>query len=89
MTRDSAFRALRTFIISFFALWIPLLIGFLQELTNWANGHGRTPFPDMSALKYGAVSAACAAVIALINWLWNAIEDGLGKGMLRPVPPKK
>lgn len=88
MTRDSALRALRTFIISFLALWIPYLIGFLNDLANWANGNDKAPFPDISALGEAGVSAAAAALIALINLVWNAVEDGVGRGMFRAVPPR-
>lgn len=89
MTRDSVFRAVRTFIITFFALWIPALIGFLGEVTDWANGgDGGPAFPHLDTLGKAAVSAACAAIVAIVNLLWNAAEDGLGKGMLRAVPPR-
>lgn len=89
MTRDSAMRALRTFIISFLALFIPALLGWLNDLLNWANGTGEgQPFPSYDTLAKAAISAAAAALIALVNWLWNAVEDNLGKGMLRSVPPK-
>lgn len=88
MTRDAAMRALRTFIIAFLALFIPALLGWLQALMNWANGDGSEPFPSYDTLQKAAVSAAVAALIGLVNWVWNAVEDNLGKGMLRTPPPK-
>lgn len=88
MTRDAVRRALRTFIITTLALFIPGLLGWLNDLTSWAKGEGSTPFPDAHGLVYLAVSAIVAGVIALINLLWNVIEDALGKGMLRTVPAK-
>ena len=88
MTRDSATRALRTFIIAFLALFIPFLLGWLQDLLNWANGNENQPFPSYDVLTKAAISATASGLIALVNWGWNAVEDGLGKGMLRSVPPR-
>jgi hypothetical protein len=88
MTRDSAMRALRTFIISFLALFIPALLGWLNDLLNWANGDEGQPFPSYDTLAKAAISAVAAALIALVNWLWNATEDNIGKGMLRQVPAR-
>lgn len=88
MTRDSLRRALRTFIITTLALFVPGLLGWLNELTAWARGEGSTPFPDAHGLAYLGVSAIVAGVIALVNLLWNAIEDAYGRGLLRAVPPR-
>lgn len=88
MTRDSIKRAVRTFIITTLALFIPGLLGWLNELTQWAADQGQRPFPDGHGLLYLATSALVAGVVALINLLWNAVEDGVGKGLLRSVPPK-
>lgn len=88
MTRDSLRRALRTFVITTVALFIPGLLGWLNELTAWARGEGSTPFPDAHGLAYLAVSAIVAGVIALVNLGWNAIEDATGKGFLRNPPAR-
>jgi hypothetical protein len=88
MNKDSLFRVIRTFIIAFLGIWLPLLLGWLQDLADWANSDGQQPFPDMSALYYGGVSAAVAAFVAILNLIWNLTEDSIGKGMLRPVPDK-
>jgi predicted secreted protein len=88
MTRDAVRRALRTFIITTLALFVPGLLGWLNALTEWARGEGSTPFPDAHGLAYLAVSAITAGVVALINLLWNVVEDALGKGLLRTVPSK-
>ena len=86
MSSDSARRALRTFIITTLALFIPGLLGWLNELTEWARAEGSTPFPDAHGLAYLGVSAIVAGVIALVNLLWNAVEDKAGAGMLRDIP---
>lgn len=86
MTRDSVRRALRTFVITTLALFIPGLLGWLNDLTAWARGQGSTPFPDAHGLLFLAVSAITAGVVALVNLVWNIVEDATGKGMLRTVP---
>lgn len=81
-------RAIRTFLITTLALFIPGLLGWLNDLTSWAAGHGQTPFPDGSNLVYLATSAIVAGVVAVINLIWNLIENQAGAGVLRDVPPK-
>lgn len=88
MTSESIRRALRTFVITTLALFLPGLFGWLNALTEWARSEGGTPFPDAKGLAYLAVSAIVAGVVALINLLWNTVEDVSGKGFLRDVPPK-
>lgn len=88
MTRESVRRALRTFIITTLALFVPGLLGWLHELTAWANAEGERPFPDGHGLAYLGVSAVVAGVVAVINLAWNAVEDASGHGMLRAVPAR-
>lgn len=88
MTRDAVRRALRTFLITTLALFVPGLLGWLNDLTQWASSEGQRPFPDGHGLVYLAVSAIVAGVVAVINLLWNVIEDAAGKGLLRNVPPR-
>lgn len=88
MTRDAVRRAIRTFVITTLALFIPGLLGWLNALTDWARSEGQRPFPDGHGLAYLGVSAITAGVVALINLAWNAVEDAAGKGMLREVPAK-
>ena len=64
MTRDSVRRALRTFVITTLALFIPGLLGWLNELTAWANSAGERPFPDGHGLAFLGVSAIVAGVVA-------------------------
>lgn len=85
MSRESVRRALRTFIITTIGLFIPGLLGWLNDLTSWARGEGSTPFPDAHGLAYLGVSAIVAGVVAVVNLLWNAVEDATGKGLLRSV----
>jgi hypothetical protein len=79
--------AIRTFVVTTLALFIPGLLGWLNALTEWARGEGSTPFPDAHGLAYLGVSAITAGVVALVQLAWNAVEDASGKGFLRTVPP--
>jgi hypothetical protein len=88
MTVDSIRRAIRTFLIATLALFLPGLLGWLNALTEWARGEGSTPFPDAHGLAYLGVAAITAGVIAIVNLLWNAVENGIGHGLLRDVPPR-
>lgn len=87
MSRDSVRRAIRTFVITTLALFIPGLLGFLNAITEWARGEGSTPFPDARGLAFLGVSALVAGVIAIINLVWNVVEDASGHGFLRETPP--
>ena len=87
MTRDSLRRAIRTFLIATLALFLPGLLGWLNALTEWARGEGSTPFPDAHGLAYLGVSAITAGVIGVVNLIWTVVEDAMGKGLLRDVPP--
>jgi TRAP-type C4-dicarboxylate transport system permease small subunit len=83
VTKDSARRALRTWLISTLALFIPGLLGWLHALTQWAADQGSTPFPDARGLLFLFVSAVVGGVIALVNLLWNWVEDATGRHLLR------
>jgi len=86
--KDSVRRAIRTFVITTLGLWIPGLLGWLNDLTQWARDEGSTPFPDAHGLVYLAVAAITAGVVSLVNLLWNWVEDAAGRGFLRDIPPK-
>lgn len=83
MTSDAVRRAIRTFVITTLALFVPGLLGWLNELTQWASSEGQRPFPDGQGLAYLGVSAIVAGVVAVINLAWNVVEDATGKGLLR------
>lgn len=84
MTTDSLKRALRVFLKSALALFVPGLLGWLNDLTSWAKGEGATPFPDAHGLAYLGVTAITAGVIALVSLVWDAIENATGVTVLRP-----
>jgi len=86
MSRDSVRRAIRTFLQTALALFIPGLLGWLNDLTAWARDQGQAPFPDGKGLAYLGVVAIVAGVVGLVNLLWNLVEDAAGKGFLRNPP---
>jgi len=88
MTGESVRRALRTFLITTIALFVPGLLGWLNEVTKWARDEGSTPFPDGRGLAFLGVSAIVAGVVAVVNLLWNVIEDASGHAVLRDVPDR-
>lgn len=85
LSRESLRRVVRTFVTAFLGLFLPGLVGFLNAVTEWASSRGQDPFPDASNLTYVTVSALAAATIALVQLIWNAVEDVLGHGFLREV----
>lgn len=83
ITGDSIKRVVRTFGITVVVLFVPGLLGWINDVTDWAKGQGSTPFPDAHGLAYLGVSAITAAFVAAGNLVLNAIEDATGKGILR------
>lgn len=80
---ESAKRAIRTFVISTLTLFVPGLLGWLNEVTKWARAEGDVPFPDGRGLAFLGVAAIVGGAIALVNLIWNWIEDSSGHGFLR------
>lgn len=76
---DALRRAIRTFVQTFLGLFLIRLVGFLNQLAEWAGcseaGAEACAFPDITSLGYAAVAAGSAAVVAVISWLQNALED--------------
>lgn len=87
ISKSSVKRAVRTFVITTLALFIPGLLGWLNDLTVWAADQGSTPFPDAVGLAYLAVSAITGGVVGVVQLIWNYVEDITGKGFLRDMTP--
>lgn len=90
MTKDAFIRAARTALWSFIGLFGMSLVGFLQQVIEWANAGGEVAFPSVSVLGFAAISAAVSAIIGLVSFVANAAEDARGSdGLLhakaRPV----
>lgn len=88
ISRDNLKRAARTFVIAFLGIAVPGFLGFMKAVTDWASASGQKPFPDAHNLTYLLVSAVSAAMIAVVNVVWVAVEDATGKGLLRTPAPK-
>lgn len=80
---------MRTFLQTFVALTIPGVLGFLADLTGWANSHGQLPFPDYENLSYLLVTATTSALVAVVTALWTKTEDVSGHALLRTLPASK
>lgn len=76
-------RALRGAGMTFLGLFVPGLLGWLNQLTGWAPG---VPFPDLHPLGALFVSSLLAAVVGLVNLVVNALETATGVAVLRTVP---
>jgi hypothetical protein len=84
---DSLNRVVRTFLIAFFAVAIPGSLDWLHDLTAWANDGGQAAFPNAHSLAFLGLSAVLAGVIAALNFVVVLLENWLGHGFLRAVPP--
>lgn len=82
-------RAARTYVFAFLGTALPGVLGWLNDLTQWAADQGQTPLPDARSLAYLGVAAISAGFIALINGLWVAGEEATGRGFLRTVDKPK
>lgn len=80
----------RTFVQSFLGIFLISLSAWLLDVVSWAQGG--VAFPHTDTLAKAAISATAAAVIAVISFVQNSMENKAGKvtpGMPRPVldPP--
>ena len=63
-------------------LWIPGLLGWIHEVTQWAEQRGAPAFPDPSNLAYLFVAALTGAFPAAIAGIVRLIENLSGKSLL-------
>lgn len=91
---DAGKAALRVWVFTTIGLWIPGLLGWINEVTNWANQKGAPPFPDPSNVAFLFVAALTAAFPAAVAGLWRYVENlsghsvGRASGPLPPAPPE-
>lgn len=76
--------ALYTFLWTFIGLFGVTLLGWFQVVGEWASKHGHEPFPDVSVLGYGLVSAAGAAAAGLVAFIVRFAQT---KNVLPGEPP--
>lgn len=82
---NSAKAGLWSGLFSFLTLFSVTLLGWLQDVVQWASDSGVAEFPTLSVLGYGFVSAAAAAMIGLVNFGFRFIQ---GSSSLPGGPPK-
>jgi len=68
-----------TFLFSFVALFGMSLVGFIQEVADWASSSGAEPLPGLSSVGYAAVAAVASAGIGLVNFVVRLAQS---KGVL-------
>lgn len=93
--RDALLAALRVWVFTTIGLWIPGLLGWINEVTKWADQKGAPPFPDPSNLGYLFVAALTAAFPAAVAGVVRLVENATGHNVLprasgptpTPTPP--
>lgn len=83
--RNAVRSAWRTFLQSFAGLFLISAAGWLQDVTAWATDDGLS-FPDAKVLVKAAIAAGAAAIIAVIAFIQNGVENSTGKSL--PLAPK-
>lgn len=67
--------AVSTAFFTFLGLFGMAVLGFIQQVIDWANAGGVTVFPDVSVLGKAAVSAGLAAAVGLVNFAWRWLQS--------------
>lgn len=87
---------LRVWLFATLGLFLPGLLGWINEVTRWARDNGTTPFPDAHGLAFlvvAAISGAFPAAIAgLVRWAENTwgftiLPRAAGPGTTPQPPP--
>lgn len=86
---DSIKAGLYTAAFSFVTLFGLSLLGWLNDVVEWASSEGTTVFPDASGLAKAAASAATASLIGVVNAVVRWAQDRTGIGPETPdyTPP--
>jgi hypothetical protein len=80
--KDALKSAALVWLFTTVGLWIPGLLGWISEVTKWADQKGAPPFPDPSNLGYLFVAALTAAFPAAVAGLVRFVENASGKALL-------
>lgn len=68
--------ALWTTLFTFIGLFSASVVGWVQDVAEWAStGGGVEVFPDVTVVGKAAVSAAGAAFVGLVNWTWRKMQS--------------
>lgn len=86
--KDAAVSFFRVWVITTLGLWIPGLLGWIHEVSEWASQNGAPPFPDPTNLWFLFVAALTAAFPAAIAAIVRLLENGFDVKLLpRPAGP--
>lgn len=80
--KDAALAALRVWVFTTIGLWIPGLLGWVNEVSSWASQKGAPPFPDPSNLAFLFVAALTAAFPAAVAGVVRLFENASGQNLL-------
>lgn len=80
--RDAAKSAALVWLFTTVGLWIPGLLGWVNEVSSWAAQKGAPPFPDPSNLGFLFVAALTAAFPAAVAGLVRYFENASGMTLL-------
>jgi hypothetical protein len=73
--RDALKSAALVWLFTTVGLWIPGLLGWINEVTKWADAKGAPAFPDPSNLAYLFIAALTAAFPAAVAGIVRLIEN--------------
>ena len=80
--KDALKSAVLVWLFTTVGLFLPGMLGWINEVTQWAAQKGAPPFPDPSNLGYLFVAAITAAFPAAVAGLVRYIENFTGKTLL-------
>jgi hypothetical protein len=80
--KDASKSMLRVWVFTTVGLWIPGLLGWINEVTKWADQKGAPPFPDPSNLGFLFVAALTAAFPAAVAGIVRYVENYSGRSAL-------
>lgn len=91
---DALKSALRVWVFTTLGLWIPGLLGWVNEVSSWAEQKGAPAFPDPSNLAFLFVAALTAAFPSAVAGLVRLVENLAGHSVLpraagSPVTPQR
>lgn len=84
---DALKGAFRVWLFTTLGLWIPGLLGWVHEVSEWAAQKGAPPFPDPTNLGFLFVAALTAAFPGAVAGIWRFVENVSGHGLARPAGP--
>ena len=88
---DALKSALRVWVFTTLGLWIPGLLGWVNEVSSWAAQKGAPAFPDPTNLAFLFVAALTAAFPAAVAGVVRYLENVAGHSVLPrasgPTPP--